>query len=494
MAIRASFRLNIANILFLVATLVACDNESIKSKDVTLHHNQIWQAAAYGLVLQINSGTHQWYQLTSEHCQYFELGVDHSALIDSVVMANDGQSMTTTVADLKVPGFAMSKLNALPDVCSTANIIANKGEAGYEFNAQRDFEIFWQTFKEHYAFFELESVDWDHIYQMANSQISTQTTEPELVDILIEMITPLKDFHVSIFNEKLGIETSIDRKTNIDDLVLQEFALLHQIEPPFDNQNLVIYEEYFDNAMDRMIGAISEYFLDDFEVQVNDTESIFWGRLEGNIGYINLLTMELANIGNSDNSIQQNKDLLNQTLNKILDDLTNVESVIIDVRLNGGGDDFVSRMIASRFYQKRVHVYSKQARLGEGRTPIQKVYVEPEGEKQFLGPVALLTSTSTSSAAEIFAIVMRKRANTILVGEATGGGLSDILPKSLPHGTEYSLSNEYYLTPAGELFEGSGVPVDIQQDFFTLNQRELGVDLAMQKSIDWLKSKVQDDE
>ena len=97
-----------------------------------------------------------------------------------------------------------------------------------------------------------------------------------------------------------------------------------------------------------------------------------------------------------------------------------------------------------------------------------------------------MTSSSTSSAAEIFAMSMRQRANTVLVGEATAGGFSDGLNKSLPHGTIFSLSNEFYLTPDNEEFEGVGVPVDIEQAFFTLEQREQGIDVGLEKAQAWI--------
>ncbi|WP_042146221.1 MULTISPECIES: S41 family peptidase [unclassified Pseudoalteromonas] len=67
--------------------------------------------------------------------------------------------------------------------------------------------------------------------------------------------------------------------------------------------------------------------------------------------------------------------------------------------------------------------------------------------------------------AEIFSIAMRARDNSALIGQSTGGGLSDILPKSLPHGLQYSISNEFYISHDGLEFEGTGVPVSIEKAF-----------------------------
>ena len=196
--------------------------------------------------------------------------------------------------------------------------------------------------------------------------------------------------------------------------------------------------------------------------------------------------MDVSELGNNSDDQDKNIAAFSLTLDQVIADLSDVEGMIIDIRYNGGGDDFVSQMIASRFIDKELHAYSKQARLVDSRTPLQDIMLTPSGDTQYLGPVAVLVSTETSSAAEILAMTMRERANTVLVGEATGGGFSDILFKSLPHGLTFGLSNEFYVTPSGEEFEGTGVPVNIEQDFFTHEQLEADEDLGFDKAVAWL--------
>lgn len=83
-------------------------------------------------------------------------------------------------------------------------------------------------------------------------------------------------------------------------------------------------------------------------------------------------------------------------------------------------------------------------------------------------------------------MAVRERENTVLIGEATGGGLSDTLLKFLPHGTVFTLSNEFYLTPNRESFEGVGVPVSVEQNFFTQKQLELEQDFGLEKALSWV--------
>lgn len=228
-----------------------------------------------------------------------------------------------------------------------------------------------------------------------------------------------------------------------------------------------------------------DHFDEDAEGFSNDSETINWGMLQDDLGYILIDTMTAEVIGESD-SYEQNLQILSNTLDEIFEYFQLVDGLVIDIRNNGGGNDSVSQAIVSRMIEQALPIYSKQARLAAGRTPLQHVIVQPQGSVRFTGPVALLISETTSSAAEIFALAMRERENTILIGEASGGGFSDILPKSLPHELNYTLSNEYYVSVDGEEFEGLGVPVDIEQPFFTLQQREEGVDPGLDSAIVWL--------
>jgi carboxyl-terminal processing protease len=445
----------------------------------------IWQAPAYGYVLDMQADTHQLYQFTSESCQKIEFDLEHDKLKSSMQLSDGNVSIVNTFTGVKDPGIVMNKESSLPDLCVN-DLVANKGEANYQFDAQRDFEIFWQTFSEYYAFFHIEDVDWVEVFQLANGQISPQTTEAELVEILTEMVAPLKDFHVQIGNEDLDISFSVQRKASLYAIALLDFISTQQVELPFGQEQEEAFEIYFENAEQQSIDAILSHVVIDSGIEINNNETMFWAIFENNIGYLNVTTMDINELGDSDNNVAQNKVILTETLDEVMQYFADVDGVIIDVRNNDGGDDFVSRMITSRFIDQSLHVYSKQARLSDSRTTLQQVIIEPQGSTQFLGPVAVMTSASTSSAAETFAMSMRQRANTALVGEATGGGFSDGLDKSLPHGTEYSLSNEFYLTPDNEEFEGVGVPVDIEQAFFTLEQREQGIDLGLEKAEAWI--------
>jgi hypothetical protein len=63
---------------------------------------------------------------------------------------------------------------------------------------ERNFESFWHGFQNNYAHFDTRHVDWNEQYQKYRPLVNRRTTDEELFAILIAMVEPLKDGHVSI--------------------------------------------------------------------------------------------------------------------------------------------------------------------------------------------------------------------------------------------------------------------------------------------------------
>jgi len=136
-------------------------------------------------------------------------------------------------------------------------------------------------------------------------------------------------------------------------------------------------------------------------------------------------------------------------------DIQDTEGLIIDLRFNSGGEDEVI-----------------------------EVLINPAGDSQYLAPVVLLTSTTTGSAAEVFVLSMRNLPNVTIIGESTAGRFSNQLVSRVTSDIAFSLSNEFYFSPAGEWFERVGIPVDQTVPFYTreiLDQgRNAGVEIAIE--------------
>ena len=449
----------------------------------------IWTSQAYGLTVDIKDTDFTFYQFTSEYCQTYPiknlLNIGFDSFIENTDLSVDGSSLVTTFAGWKVPGITMEKQGQLPLHCID-NIVLSSDEASYEFDPRQDFEIFWAAFNELYAFFALEGVNWAEIYEEASVEVTDATNEEELFGLFAQMITLFKDFHVTISNSALDYDyDSPSKKPDLETIVLVEYLAINELESISTESEMSELEDYFELQKDIMLSVAIDQVAEGEDIQSNDTETIFWARVSGNIGYLLIETMDDNEIGGSD-LIDENLAILASTFDQIIADLTGIEGLVIDVRNNNGGDDFVSQYMASRLTGQSYSAYGKQARLGAVRTPLQLVSIEVKGDSQYDGPIAVLSSMSTSSAAEVFTLIMRERVNSVIIGEPGAGGFSDQLIRVLPSGTVYTLSNEYYTSVAGEEFEGLGVPVDIEVPYFTREQRENEQDLGLDAALEWL--------
>ena len=132
-------------------------------------------------------------------------------------------------------------------------------------------------------------------------------------------------------------------------------------------------------------------------------------RLDGNIGYIELRGFMDEKRGEG-------------TVAAAFSFVANTDSLIIDLRRNGGGSPFMVALICSYFFgDEKVHLNDLYWRNGD---KTDEFWTDPKvkGTKYLNKDVYILTSRRTFSGAEEFSYNMRNLNRAILVGEATGGG------------------------------------------------------------------------
>jgi carboxyl-terminal processing protease len=189
--------------------------------------------------------------------------------------------------------------------------------------------------------------------------------------------------------------------------------------------------------------------------------NVKYGLIGADIGFLSILSMEDFAPGDEDDAAA-----LEEALDEAMALFKGAKAVIVDVSINDGGEDVLARATASRFAAERTLVYSKSAGDAPGARP-QPIYLEPSRRARYTGPVYLLTSNVTVSAAEIFTMAMRALPNVTHVGQRTRGSLSDVLTKRLPNGWFVTLSNEVYLDAAGKGWEGLGIAPTVPIPVFT---------------------------
>lgn len=146
------------------------------------------------------------------------------------------------------------------------------------------------------------------------------------------------------------------------------------------------------------------------------------------------------------------------------------KGLILDLRDNGGGNSghgyrilatLLDRPVATSVWRTRLYRPSFRAWgnaegwhvAGEGR-------IEPDAERRFGGPVAVLIGPRTYSAAEDFAVAFDVAERGPMIGEATGGSTGQPLAFGLPGGGQARVCSKRDTYPDGREFVGVGVLPD----------------------------------
>lgn len=134
----------------------------------------------------------------------------------------------------------------------------------------------------------------------------------------------------------------------------------------------------------------------------------------------------------------------------------NLDGLIIDIRNNGGGS--LSELERTLNVLANGTMGSETTRSGAKRQ--LRARGEKIGNSQTV-PLAILTSKSSVSAAEIFAGVLQaaKRAKT--VGQTTAGNIEVLYTYKFEDGSQALIASETFRLPDGANWEGRGVVADV---------------------------------
>lgn len=363
--------------------------------------------------------------------------------------------------------IALYKIAKLPMSCDSPYLISMQ----YVHQPEVDFTIFWNSFNELYASFNLRGVTqekWNKLYFEYFKKAKSTTNAQELFNVFDEVLQ-------LSFNEKIveGTKVTADVHVELFAPTLDKEILLYS-KSEHDRGKAAMTNplnthlwSYIDTTVfSPLVVKGSEYGVYSMFAKINGSDtgllvlnsmfdfSLKKLALDSNTGF----NEELAAVG----------ELLKQTL--ALTAKHKLTKIVIDVRDNVGGYDAIALKIAGFFASTRIKVLKKAKRTGGTidhmmMAPSQSFAIEPVA-KPFSGEVVLLTSRYTVSAGEIFAMTMKALPNVTVVGESTSGSLSDVLNMHTSNGWSISLSNELYRpslstsTSSKASLEGSGVKPD----------------------------------
>jgi C-terminal processing protease CtpA/Prc len=156
-----------------------------------------------------------------------------------------------------------------------------------------------------------------------------------------------------------------------------------------------------------------------------------------------------------------------------LPELMQAEAWIFDIRLNGGGNSSVGFGMLEHLSDRDFPVFAWRTRLYR---PTYRAWRRDDAwtwhdagaqiwtskaAPKFDGPVAVLTSARTYSAAEDFCIAFRQLGRGPIVGQTTGGSTGQPLVQPLPGGGRVRICTKRDTAGDGSEWIGMGIAPDI---------------------------------
>lgn len=334
---------------------------------------------------------------------------------------------------------------------------------------EKNFEVFWQTFYDNYAFFDLKKMDWQAAYKKYRPSVNAKTSEDSLFAIMVRMVTPLHDSHINVMNVKQKKKFNAGKSSQFR----KEFSS--------DSLRNAFWHMCDSTLSTNQFGPLKGYG------SVFKGKKTFYFTQSPKYGYLRLARCfaKLTASGDLDE-----KDFEMNLLDSLLAGCQNLDGFIIDIRENIGGDDQFSYEVAGRFTSANTTGHYKQRRISATNTftSLEKWILKPTGAYPFKKPVIILTNDKTVSAADVLALCMKQLPQVQIVGENSEGCYSDMFEKELPNGWVITLSNEKYYSPKMICYEGTGTPVDVvvknsKQDLTIMN------DPVIEKAIHLLDKK-----
>lgn len=418
----------------------------------------VWESVGYGERWEITpSGVNQFFYSTGSCYPVRSVSLEDMGPI--LTLESQGLLAEFDATDTGPKYYR--RLEGLPESCRNGGLTEDP---------IYNFESFWHTFNDQYAFFERHGVDWDAAYATYRPMVTAETSPEALKDIFFAMLAPFRDGHISMETpfgdysgplrngttpDRLDAEFAQSGSDDYGDWISGEINTLHQI------------------VASKLQGPV-----------INEFGRLFHGFLKEDIGYINFMLMVgFVDENNPNIDVDQVLAEASTAIGAIMDRFSQSKALVIDVRTNPGGADLYSLFLAGFLTDERLLACYKQARDGAGLTAPNSLWVEPNPTTRFTKPIVLLTSPFTASAAEIFTLALGNMPHVTILGEPGSGAFSDVLPKVLPNGWTFSLSNEVYFQTNDENYEALGAPVDVAVTTWLQEDRLNGQDSVLDAAI-----------
>jgi hypothetical protein len=264
---------------------------------------------------------------------------------------------------------------------------------------------------ERYSYRDLRAINWGNLFDIYSLSLNQASTAEQFATITGELLSYAEDAHVRV---KIGTQSfqvftrSVERNYN--------YNVLRTLVPSWQDKNNRVSTGYFSN---------------------------------GNIGYIWLDSWASAN--------PEELDAVYQALN----DFSGTNSLIIDVRDNGGGSETLAGQVAGCFItQSKLYAKHKYRNVNQpsGFNEIQSRWLYPNSNQTtYTGQVAVLMGEVCMSSCDAYLLMMKQVPNCTLVGVHSYGSSAVSKPHDLSNSVTVWLPSWIAMRPDGTRFEGEGI-------------------------------------
>lgn len=363
------------------------------------------------------------------------------------------------------------------------------------------FDDVWETVQERYYDPTFNGIDWQGSRTTFRQAAAKANNSREFYEVIRKMLSALHDAHTRVFApdekfdwwnprfitlgftireveglpiviqvdkesdaEKLGIKPG-DVITRIDEIPAKDY-IKRRIESPGLASDTSSRFRAFANALEGPAGSVVKI---DWQAKGGRTKSAsftrFWNQKQ--LGFSSRRVDNLAVI-KIDAFTQSVALEFTKALPRMV---SGAQAIILDLRSNGGGDAEAMADVVAPFLEDGTGLGKFVDRSGasfELHTYMKRLWPSTSAVRL---PMVVLTSESTSSAAEIMASVLQTKRNARVVGSRTCGCVLAIRNRhALPDGGVLDVSEFDYHTADGIRLEGRGVRPN---EVTTLKRRDL---------------------
>ena len=240
-------------------------------------------------------------------------------------------------------------------------------------NATAVFDELWAVMDKHYSLFPYKGVNWDSTYAQFRVKVRDGMPETELFGVLSDMLSTLKDGHVTLTSP------------------IDTFTYLGFFKPYPYNFN-------YDNIVNTYL-----------QHEYSSSGPLIY-KIASGTGYLYYKSFA--------------EDITDQQIDKVLTDMAQTKGLIVDVRNNTGGRTENADRLSKRLITARTLVKFEMSKKGTGHddyTSPQPYYLSPAGT-HYGQPIVVLTNRACFSACNDFVLYLSGLPNVTQIGDQTGGG------------------------------------------------------------------------